>query len=123
MIPQLPRDQACTTLLTDLFVDLQQDGFSGKLTTSEPARVLASNDNSIWEQIPIAIISPQTTTDVSLLLKLLATPEYQSIKITPRGGGTSTAGQSITQSVSLDCKRFLNQIIKIDVEEIGRAHV
>ena len=116
MIPKLPRDQACATLLTDLFVDLQQDGFSGKLTTSETARVLASNDNSIWEQIPIAIISPQTTTDVSLLLKLLATPEYQSIKITPRGGGTSTAGQSITQSVSLDCKRFLNQIKEIDVE-------
>ncbi len=93
------------------------NGFRGELSTNESSRVLASNDNSIWEQMPSAIIAPRSTDDVAILLSLLATPTFQSIKITPRGGGTSTAGQSLTESVSLDCKRFLNQIKNFDADK------
>ncbi|MBC8523258.1 FAD-binding oxidoreductase [PVC group bacterium] len=116
MIPQLPRDSGCSLIVTKLFGALRQSSYSGELSTSEVAKVLASNDNSIWQQKPSAVIAPRTASDISLLLSLLATPEFQSIKITPRGGGTSTAGQSITDSISLDCKRFLNKITCIDVE-------
>ncbi len=61
MIPQLPRDQTCSTLLGTLFRKLQEDGFEGVLSTSESSRVLAANDNSIWEQMPSAVIAPRTT--------------------------------------------------------------
>jgi FAD/FMN-containing dehydrogenase/Fe-S oxidoreductase len=117
MIPQLPRDQTCSTLLGTLFRKLQEDGFEGVLSTSESSRVLAANDNSIWEQMPSAVIAPRTTDDIALLLKFLATPEYQQIKITPRGGGTSTAGQSLTENISLDCKRFLHHIKDFNAEK------
>ena len=114
MIPQLPRDDHCTAILAAFFTDIQHAGFSGDISTSEAARVLASNDNSIWEQTPSAVIAPRTADDVSVLLKILATPKYKSIKITPRGGGTSTAGQSITSNISIDCKRYLDRIIHIN---------
>ena len=114
MIPQLPRDQTCSNLLTRLFKNLQEEGFKGKLTTRESTRVLASNDNSIWEQMPNAVIAPRSTHDVSILLSLLNTKKFQSVKITPRGGGTSTSGQTLTDGISLDCKRYLNRIKTFD---------
>ena len=117
MIPQLPKDQESSTLLANLFQSLQENGFQGVCSISECSRVLASNDNSIWEQTPTAVIAPRSTDDVSIILSLLAEPTFKSIKITPRGGGTSTAGQSLTENVSLDCKRYLNQIINFDAEK------
>ncbi|MDP7008641.1 MAG: FAD-binding and (Fe-S)-binding domain-containing protein [Phycisphaerales bacterium] len=116
MIPQLPKDQHPNSLLQKLFVQLRKDGFQGDLSTSEVDRTLAATDNSIWEQTPQAVIAPKSEEDVAFLLRQLATREFQSIKIAPRGGGTSTAGQSLTDGISLDCKKYLNRILHIDVE-------
>ena len=116
MIPRLPRVRGGSSV-ANLHAALKQKRFSGDVSTHEATRVLASNDNSIWQQTPEGVIAPKSTGDVELLLGLLATDQFQSISITPRGAGTSTAGQSITDGVSLDCKKHLNRILNVDVQK------
>ena len=43
------------------------------------------------------------------------------IPITPRGGGTSQAGQSIGSGIVLDTSKHLNRILEINPDDDGRA--
>ncbi|BBI54425.1 hypothetical protein HORIV_68460 [Vreelandella olivaria] len=36
--------------------------------------------------------------------------------LTPRGGGTGTNGQSLTDGIVVDISRYMNRILEIDVE-------
>src|SRR6516164_5889857 len=44
----------------------------------------------------------------------LAVCRSEGVAVTPRGGGTSQAGQTVNRSVILDCSRYLNRIIEVD---------
>ena len=116
MLEKLPRKTNSTPEVDRFLLDLLATGFDGETATDESSLSIASTDNSIWQIMPQVVISPRSHTGVTQVVKLLAEKSHRHVSITPRGGGTSTAGQSLTNSIVLDCKRYMHRILHYDHE-------
>lgn len=89
-VPQL--DKATQSYLTELV----NQHFSGEIASNYADRLSLATDNSVYQQIPQAILFPKSVSDVVILTKLAQKPEYQHLTFTPRGGGTGTNGNLLT---------------------------
>jgi FAD/FMN-containing dehydrogenase/Fe-S oxidoreductase len=98
--------------------ELRKLGFAGDITNSKANKVIYATDNSIYELVPSGIIFPKNVADVELIFQLLKKDVFHIIKITARGGGTSTNGQSINDGFIVDYSRYMKNIISIDVENM-----
>ncbi|MDP7464562.1 MAG: FAD-binding oxidoreductase, partial [SAR324 cluster bacterium] len=92
-------------------------GFCGELRHDFGTRLVTATDNSIYQITPQAVVYPRNAEDIQRALRLATEPRFQDIKITPRGGGTGTNGQSLSAGIILDCSRHLNRILDVNVEE------
>ncbi|HYQ17064.1 MAG TPA: FAD-binding and (Fe-S)-binding domain-containing protein, partial [Polyangiaceae bacterium] len=100
------------------FLDaLKQGGFRGDVRADYGTRLTAATDNSIYQQLPQAVIFPRDQADVVLSLKLLAEPRFEGVSLTARGGGTGTNGQSLTRGVVMDLSRHLRSILELNLAE------
>lgn len=88
--------------------------FQGDIETSYAERLISATDNSIYQVMPQAILHPKTDEDVAEVMTLLAKEEFRTVTITPRGGGTGTNGQSLTEGIVLDLSRHMNNILHFD---------
>ena len=111
MLHEIPCPTTLSAPLKEFLHALDIGGFVGDISTEFADRVVASTDNSIWQRTPEAVLSPRTHEDIVFVLKLLGQESFRNINITARGAGTSTAGQTLTHEVVLDCKRYMNEII------------
>lgn len=102
---------------TTFINQLKQLKFAGDVSTSKSNQVIYATDNSIYELSPDAIIFPKNVQDVEKIFQLLKQEAFKTIKITARGGGTSTNGQSINSGFIVDYSRYMNKIISIDVDK------
>ncbi|MFM7151439.1 MAG: FAD-binding and (Fe-S)-binding domain-containing protein, partial [Gemmataceae bacterium] len=84
---------------------------AGELRLDAISRKLYSTDASIYQMQPLGVVLPRTTEDVIATIK--AASELK-IPLTPRGGGTSLAGQSIGPGLIIDCSKYLNRILDLD---------
>lgn len=117
MIPQIsevPRLNINTIAYLD---ELISQHFSGDIASSYADRLSLATDNSVYQQIPQAILFPKSVSDVVILTKLAQKKEYQQLTFTPRGGGTGTNGQSLNNNIIVDLSRHMNQILELNVEE------
>ncbi len=114
MIPYLSGDEETTTDYQSYLTALAQAGFKGDIAKTESDRVVASVDNSVYQLCPQAVLYPKSKQDIILIFKLSNQEKYHQIKFTPRGGGTGTNGQSLTNGIIIDTSRFLNRIIDFD---------
>lgn len=96
--------------------DLEQAGFSGEIAPELAARSVLATDNSIYQRLPQAVLYPRDAEDLARIARLIARDEYRSIVLAPRGGGTGTNGQSLTDGLVVDLSRHMNRILEIDVE-------
>ncbi len=117
MIPHLdPRAQLST--LTRAFLDeLASRGFSGEIRTDYATRLVAATDNSVYQILPAAVVFPRSEPDVSLALRLAHEERYAEVTLSPRGGGTGTNGQSLSEGVVLDLSRHLDAILETNLAE------
>ena len=106
------------TLYQNFIAELENQGFRGDIETTKATTVLYSTDNSIYEVEPDAVIFPKSFQDVELIFDLLRQEKFREVKITARGGGTSTNGQSINNGLIVDYSRYMNKIISIDVDNM-----
>lgn len=100
----------------DFLDELKQNGFSGEVSSDIADRIACSTDNSIYELMPQAVVYPRLGKDLSLLMQLAHRPAHQHLKIYPRGGGTSTNGQSLGAGVVVDTSRFMRRILDFDAD-------
>uniref|UniRef100_UPI0024699706 FAD-binding oxidoreductase n=1 Tax=Chromohalobacter sp. 296-RDG TaxID=2994062 RepID=UPI0024699706 len=99
------------------FLDaLDQAGFSGEIAPDYANRTVMATDNSIYQRLPQAVLYPRDAEDLACLARLAGREEFQTIVLAPRGGGTGTNGQSLTDGLVVDVSRHMNQILEIDVE-------
>ncbi|WP_122502995.1 D-2-hydroxyglutarate dehydrogenase YdiJ [Pseudomonas viridiflava] len=96
---------------------LANAGFRGDVTCSYGQRTVLATDNSIYQRVPRAAVFPLDAKDVETLAKLAADPEHRAVVLTPRGGGTGTNGQSLTDGIVVDLSRHMNSILEINAEE------
>jgi len=100
------------------FLDaLAASGFRGEISASHAERTVLATDNSIYQRQPQAALFPRDAEDVERIARLIAEPAYRSVVLTPRGGGTGTNGQSLTDGIVVDLSRHMNQVLEINVEE------
>jgi FAD/FMN-containing dehydrogenase/Fe-S oxidoreductase len=70
-----------------------------------------STDASHYQIMPIGVVTPRTIEEAD---RAIAICRAEGVAVTPRGGGTSQAGQTVNQSVILDCSPHLNRIVAVD---------
>ncbi|OLL27396.1 hypothetical protein BTH42_32855 [Burkholderia sp. SRS-W-2-2016] len=101
----------------DFLSALKADGFAGDINVDYANRTVQATDNSIYQRLPQAVIAPAHAGDLQLLAKLLAQPQHRDVAVAPRGGGTGTNGQSLTNGVVVDLSKHMNRILEINVGE------
>jgi len=117
MIPSLKPGEATSSQYFEFLSELQLRGFEGDVSTSFADRTVLATDNSIYQVTPQGILFPFNGTDVMRIARLSAEPRFASIVLTPRGGGTGTNGQSLTDGIVVDLSRHMNSVLSINAEE------
>jgi len=116
MIAQLPV-VAPAAHYPEFIEALRASGFRGHLSADYGTRTVLATDNSIYQRLPQAAVFPLDADDVARIATLMAEPRFRQIKLTPRGGGTGTNGQSLTDGIVVDLSRHMNTILEINVAE------
>ena len=116
MIPRLPLRDTLETDVERFLQALKQTDFSGEIRADFASRLLSSTDNSIYQILPQAVIYPKTTADLVAIFQLANQPAFQRLTFSPRGGGTGTNGQSLSRGIILDCSKYMNQILEVNLE-------
>ncbi|MEM1362595.1 MAG: FAD-linked oxidase C-terminal domain-containing protein [Pseudomonadota bacterium] len=99
----MPRDE--------LLVE-SRSGFEGEFLTDAFSRGRYATDASHYQIIPAAVALPKSDEDVARALDIART---DGIPLTMRGGGTSQCGQTINRGLIIDCSKYLNGILDLDV--------
>lgn len=116
MLPSLSFDAGIEPIYRMFLDRLAENGFRGDIERDYASRLTGATDNSVFQQIPQAILHPCDENDIARIFALAATQEFACIAIAPRGGGTSTIGCSLTTGLVLDCSRHMNEIVAMDIE-------
>jgi FAD/FMN-containing dehydrogenase/Fe-S oxidoreductase len=83
--------------------DVLFDGFSrGRYAT----------DASHYQMMPVGVVVPRTIEDAE---RAIALAEHEGASVLARGGGTSQCGQTVNESLVVDCSRHLTGILELDV--------
>src|SRR3954452_7300878 len=122
MIPRLTNTPAPLPLYTAFLAELRTLGFAGDLSLTQADRTVLGTDNSIYQLTPQAIAFPRDTDDLVRIVRAAQDPRFADVKFAPRGGGTGTNGQSLTDGLVVDVSRHMNRILEINVAE-GWARV
>ncbi len=96
--------------------DLEAAGFTGEIAPDAANRTVLATDNSIYQRLPQAVLYPRDGADLERIARLIGTTRHRGVVMAPRGGGTGTNGQSLTDGVVVDVSRHMNRILEIDVD-------
>ncbi|WP_133012481.1 FAD-binding and (Fe-S)-binding domain-containing protein [Marinomonas flavescens] len=122
MIPLLSELSPIQSKYLAFIERLKALAFSGDTNPDYANRVVLSTDNSIYQVLPQGVIYPKNTQDLQLIATLSNEPEFHDIVLSPRGGGTGTNGQSLSDGLIVDVSKYMNRILEINVAE-GWARV
>jgi FAD/FMN-containing dehydrogenase/Fe-S oxidoreductase len=93
----------------------------GEVAFDDYTRHLFSRDASMYTIQPVGVVFPTTADDVAATVRVAR--EY-GVPVTPRGAGTSLAGQTVGAGIVLDFSRHMNRILDIDpVARTARVEV
>ncbi|MFZ7308373.1 FAD-binding and (Fe-S)-binding domain-containing protein [Avibacterium avium] len=117
MLPSLTDIPQLSPLVSDYLNELKRQHFTGDIASSYADRLSLATDNSVYQQLPQAILFPKNTADVVRLTKLAQKEKYLSLTFTPRGGGTGTNGQALNNNIIVDLSRYMTKILELNVQE------
>lgn len=122
MLPPLDNTTPADALHRRFAEALQRSGFGGDIQLDYSSRLIHSTDNSIYQRLPQGVLYPAETDDLVRIARLSCAGEFQSLHFAPRGGGTGTNGQSLSDGFIVDLSRHMNRILEVNIEE-GWARV
>lgn len=93
---------------------LQQSAIEVEIDASYGGRLIAATDNSIYQQLPQAVLYPRDENALVALLKLANQAQFQALHFSPRGGGTGTNGQALTAGIVIDLSRHFTAVNELD---------
>jgi len=117
MIPLLaPEDQLARPY--QAFVDqLRTSSFRGEIRTDYATRLVHATDNSVYQLVPQVVLYPRDTADIQLVLAKMNQGEHREVRLSPRGGGTGTNGQSLCDGIMMDVSRHMKSILEVNLKE------
>jgi len=77
------------------------------------SRALYSSDASLYRVWPTLVVRPHDADEVSVMLDFCRT---EGLALTPRGGGTSVAGNAIGPGVVVDFSRHMSKVLAVDAQ-------
>ncbi|MBA4322466.1 MAG: FAD-binding oxidoreductase, partial [Odoribacter sp.] len=86
----------------------------GELKHDLITRTIYSTDASVYREMPIGVIWPESTADIK---KILSFASAEKIAVTVRAAGTSLAGQVVTNGLVVDISKHMNRIIEVNATE------
>ncbi len=90
-------------LKTTLLGEVQFDPFTrGRYAT----------DASHYQVTPIGVVMPRSMQEAE---RALALAREEGVSVLPRGGGTSQSGQTVNSSLVIDCSKYLDHVLELDV--------
>lgn len=117
MIPSIGEISPVQQLYLEFIDAARTEGFAGDLQPDYANRTVLATDNSIYQVLPQVVVYPQHMGDLVLLAKLSQRPNFRSLVLSPRGGGTGTNGQSLSDGLLVDTSRHMNAILEINAKE------
>ncbi|GAO21494.1 FAD linked oxidase domain-containing protein [Alicycliphilus sp. B1] len=114
MIAHVPPPATTASVYREFLHELAIQGFAGDISARFADRIVLATDNSIYQRLPQAVVFPRHADDVALLARLAAQPPHRRVVLAPRGGGTGTNAQSLTDGIVVDLSRHMNRILHID---------
>ncbi|WP_067965038.1 FAD-binding and (Fe-S)-binding domain-containing protein [Nocardiopsis trehalosi] len=88
-----------------------RDGVAGTVAFDAGTRALYTADASNYRHVPLAVVVPRTVDDVAAAVAACAA---HGVPVTPRGAGTSIAGNAIGPGLVIDTSRHLTAIEDVD---------
>ncbi len=70
-----------------------------------------ATDASHYQIVPLGVVTPRTMEEAE---RAIAVCRSEGVPVTPRGGGTSQAGQTVNESLVIDCSQHLNRVVELD---------
>ena len=95
---------------------LADAGFKGEIAPDYASRTVLATDNSLYQRLPQAVLYPRNAADLARIARLAGEAAHRQVVLTPRGGGTGTNGQSLTDGLVVDVSKHMNAILDINVE-------
>ncbi|MBR0687468.1 FAD-binding oxidoreductase [Bradyrhizobium manausense] len=117
MLPRVSDMRAPARLHSELAAELRLRGFEGDLASAYADRIVSATDNSIYQLRPQLVVFPRGVDDLVRLARVAAESRFEYIVFAPRGGGTGTNGQSLTEGLVVDVSRHMNRILEINPAE------
>ena len=112
MLPRLHSQSDVDPIVLTFLKELEAAGFKGDIESQFSSRLAVATDNSVYQQLPQAVVHPKSTQNVVLIGKLSSDSQYERITFSPRGGGTGTNGQSLTKGIVVDLSRHMNKVLE-----------
>ncbi len=95
--------------------DILRTRVQGDLLFDRFSRGRYATDASLYQMIPLGILSPKSEEDISAALDIA---REQGVPVLARGGGTSQCGQTVNNALVLDNTQYFNDILELDVENM-----
>ncbi|MPZ57821.1 MAG: FAD-binding protein [Rhizobiales bacterium] len=85
---------------------------AGEVLFDRASRGCYATDASHYQIMPVGVVVPRSVAQAE---RALAVARAEGVAVTPRGGGTSQSGQTINETLIVDCSKYLTNIIELDV--------
>src|SRR5215831_12472064 len=85
---------------------------AGEILFDAFSRGRYATDASSYQMMPLGVVVPRTVEEAE---RAIAVVRSEGASVVARGGGTSQCGQTINHSVVIDCSKYLNKILSLDV--------
>src|SRR5690349_9291911 len=85
---------------------------SGDIAFDRFTRGRYATDASHYQIMPLGVAIPRT---MDAAERAIALARQEGVTVLPRGGGTSQSGQTVNQSLVVDCSKYLNRVLDLDV--------
>src|SRR5712672_3628754 len=85
---------------------------SGEVGFDRFTRGRYATDASHYQMMPLGVVMPRTMADAE---RAIALAREEGVTVLARGGGTSQSGQTVNHSLVVDCSKYLNRLIDLDV--------
>src|SRR3954471_13075285 len=87
---------------------------TGEVLFDRFSRGRYATDASHYQMMPLGVVVPRTVAEAE---RTLALAREEGVSVLARGGGTSQSGQTVNQSLVIDCSKHLTNIYELDVGE------
>jgi FAD/FMN-containing dehydrogenase/Fe-S oxidoreductase len=86
---------------------------AGEILFDRFSRGRYATDASHYQMTPIGICLPRTVEEACNAISVAIT---DGVSVLARGGGTSQSGQTVNESLIIDCSKYLNHILSLDIK-------